>query len=660
MTCQQRYAAHATGSAIAGGFTRSGGFWQKTKTTVCVRLMLCGIAMILGSTAMVQAQLAAEDLVILVNANSPTSVYVANLYRQYYPQITDSQVITLDGLADCSGTNATAADEIVTRDQYETQIAQPVRDYLTTHGMVNSTKAIVTTAGLPYRIEDTTQANIVSPGGSSPYGATNIAVTNAASVESELSMLFQLDPANGNAAPINNRVVNPYQGYRGTTIDQFDRDIANTTDDMNWTLPRAYYDYPPVMEGTKYGVGTVDRNFDAGDIYLTCRLDGPKDQGDSAVYAVHDMLESAARASDSSYGVHADQAVVVLDHGDMDYTYNRVYNLNMNQDYATDPTAAPDAYYPSIREDYNEAYKQMTGLDSVDNQLNSATMPGADDMTVIYDRRNATGLSHDDLGINQGVVALGSFGVNGDDGKQSDYLMGDDGNTLFDLTYGAVFASVESFNAVTMFSDVDTGCVAQGKLVDFLDMGGSGAIGHSFEPFSDAAIDTEFLFYNLLTDADGDGLADMTFLEAAFTALPFLSWSEVIIGDPLMQIAYGPGGISSDTRLEGDVNLDGVVDMADLTLAQGAVGSVLGDDIYLDTADINRDGQVSYYDLWMATQAVGNCDPEAWGYIGDFLNGTSGDGSDGDVPGGTPQPIPEPLTVVMLAMGIVAMRKRMA
>ena len=63
-------------------------------------------------------QLGPQDVIILVNQNSPTSRYIAKMYRQYYPQITDSQVLRLSGLADSSGPSATPADEIITRQQY--------------------------------------------------------------------------------------------------------------------------------------------------------------------------------------------------------------------------------------------------------------------------------------------------------------------------------------------------------------------------------------------------------------------------------------------------------------------------------------------------------------------------------------------------------------
>lgn len=97
------------------------------------------------------SQLGPGDVLILVNANSPTSRYISKMYRSYYPQITDMQVLQLTGLADCSGPASTAASEILTRDQYNTLIAGPVRNHLLTNNLATTIKVIITTAGMPDR-----------------------------------------------------------------------------------------------------------------------------------------------------------------------------------------------------------------------------------------------------------------------------------------------------------------------------------------------------------------------------------------------------------------------------------------------------------------------------------------------------------------------------
>jgi hypothetical protein len=157
-----------------------------------------------------------------------------------------------------------------------------------------------------------------------------------------------------------------------------------------------------------------------------------------------------------------------------------------------------------------------------------------------------------------------------------------------------VFASLESYNAVTMFSDAGPN---QAKLVDFIEMGGTAAVGHCFEPELSATILGEFLLQNLLRDDDEDGIGDLTLVEAVFTALPYLSWSEVMIGDPLMRLREGPGGLVSTEPCHGDINSDGRINGSDFLALFNTWGSLIGDPRYCPTSDTNQDGFVGSQDL---------------------------------------------------------------
>jgi len=548
-----------------------------------------------------EAALGPSDVLLVVNQDSPTSVQIADLYRQYHPGIADNQILYLSGMPDSSGADSTAANEIITRADFNTKIADPVRQHLITNSLVNQTKVIITTAGLPYRIEDTAMPNVVYPGGSSAYPADLVGTVNAASVESELSVLFQIDPASAKPLSLANRVVNPYQGYRGSPIDAFPRNILGNRQNMNWQAPLAT-GTPPVMEGTRNWYGVKDRHFSAGDIYLTSRLDGPKRQGESALLAVHAMLDLAHLASSSEHGINPTKTTVVFDDapGVTNLNRNRIFNLDSGVDfnvYQAGTKQPPDTKFPEVRDDYYSGFEQLTGQMSAEGIRNLASMIDGHALAVIHDLLANHRTSQSDLEGGRTVVGLTSFGRNGDEGASSTYLLngGPNGGALFNLSYGAVFNSIESFNAATMFSDVTTGPVAQGKIIDFLAIGGSGAIGHVFEPLADAIVNNEFLFYNLLADANGDGFADETFVEAAFSALPYLSWSEVVVGDPLMRIAYGPGRIDYGNRLPGDTDLDGDVDLADLGSLASHYGMSAG--ATWGMGDFNGDGAVNLYDL---------------------------------------------------------------
>lgn len=599
------------------------------------RLAAVGILYILMCAVSAFGIIEPNQVVILVNSNSPTSRYIAKLYREYYPDIPADQVLELSNkgqltLPDCSGPYATAADEIITRQQYEQLIAQPLRDYLADPNYperLTRIRVIVTTAGLPYRIEDTNPSfadAVYEAGGGYHTIINNEYNIDAASVESELSSLWYL-----NDFGIDNRMVNPYQGCRGTGIDCFEKaDPASKT--MNWTWAYSLINGTdsPKMEGAKYWYGTNNRNFGPGDIYLVCRLDGPKKQGSSAVFAVRKMLERSRLVSDKDFGINPQQAAVLIDDAPNisvgNINRNRTFNVPYGMEYwqgSPEQQTPPDSYIPRVVDDYDSSYLQTTLLGDPDYALNIGFISAANDIPVLYDARDNQNIcasvfydiciADEALSSLQGLVFYSSFGVNGDENRNCNYMICDGTLSFAPLFNGAVFTSLESYNAATMFSDVDTHPWPQGKIVDFIQAGGSAAIGHIFEPQTDAAIDNEFLLYNYLSDEDEDGYADLTFAEAAFTALPYLSWAEVVIGDPLMRIAYGPGKMAWQP-LKGDVNNDNRVNYLDIWTLKAYFGGVLQStnniifDKYDDRCDVNQDGKVNYYDIWITKANFGS------------------------------------------------------
>jgi rhodanese-related sulfurtransferase len=568
------------------------------------------------------SQLGPSDVLILVNANSPTSRYIAKMYRCYYPAIQNNQVLELSGLADCSGLASTAADEIITRQQYNTLIAQPLRNHLLTNNLATTIKAIITTAGLPYRIEDTRYPNVIYPAGSNYTDVSgHLSEINAASVESELTCLWYSDYG-PNPFGIDNRMVNPYQGYHQSSISLFPR-VEPNSKLMDWEAAFNITGVAPKMEGNisqewpNICYGTMNRVFHAGDMYLTCRLDGPKNQGQTAVFAVRKMLERAKRVSNPAKGVNPLQAVAVIDDAPGKTTdRNRIYNIDKSVNYIVYDAAAnqpPNACGILTKDDYTELYTVLTNGAIVPNGFSAALSVKVHGACVLLDQRAAVRTSQTDLDAllnnpnlgrqgSQRLLALACYGMyNGDEAITKQYLLngGPNGGPLYQLVNGAVFTSIESFNGVTLFSDAVT---IHAKIVDFICIGGTGAIGHSFEPVSDAVIDNLFFLYNLLADEDGDGYADLSFVEAAFTGIPYLSWTEVVIGDPLMRIAYGPGEQAWTPRT-GDCNTDDVVNVRDVRVYSNCTGGDLNSadpayfQLYNDLADFNCDGVINVRDL---------------------------------------------------------------
>ncbi len=589
--------------------SRDGGFAGRF-CTFSLALLLFSLLFI----SSVSAEITGSDVLVLVNEDSATSRYIAKMYRTYHPEIEDWQVLSLSGLVDSSGPVSSAADEIISRTDYEAHIAVPVRDYLLDAAYperFQQIKVLITTAGMPYRIEDSVYTEVIYPAGSSAgVVSANLGTIDAASVESELTCLLY-----GEEFGYGNRMVNPYHGYRSSSISLFERSLPGSKA-MDWNYALNITGIPPKMEGESqftfpFTYGTVNRKFHAGDIYLTCRLDGPKQETKSAIFAVRSMLERAKLASSVEYGVNPLESVAVLDDcPNVMFDQNRIYNLDGSANYLVfDPNInqPPDAKDILIQDDFVNCYVSMVSS-AVDNIFNTGSFSSGYDICVVLDRRSGVRTNQTDLddlvavipdrSATQNVIALAGFGVNGDEGGGKGYLLSE-GAGLFNVANGGVFCSIESFNAATMFSGVST---SQAKIIEFIEIGGAGAIGHAFEPMVGAVVDSSYLFYNLLADDDSDGKADLTFVEAAFTSISFLSWSEVVIGDPLMRIAYGNGG-AAWTKLCGDANNDGKINIKDVR----ALKRFYGGDLYSsdpekyakydDLCDFNDDGRINIKDV---------------------------------------------------------------
>ena len=213
------------------------------------------------------------------------------------------------------------------------------------------------------------------------------------------------------------------------------------------------------------------------------------------------------------------------------------------------------------------------------------------------------------LGPDRGIAALLTYGMNGQDRRGADYLYtsGPYGGPAFQCAPGAVFSSLESYNATTMFTTPATG---QGKIVDFIEIGGTAAVGHAFEPEGSGLIQGDYLLKNYLRDDDNDGVGDLTLVEAAYTAMPYVSWTPVVIGDPLTRLRRGPGGLVSVVEIPGDVDGDGRVGRLDVAAVMNGAGTAIGGEGYDPAADLDHDGVIGAADVNMALGYCGEGHPE--------------------------------------------------
>ena len=110
----------------------------------------------------------------------------------------------------------------------------------------------------------------------------------------------------------------------------------------------------------------------------------------------------------------------------------------------------------------------------------------------------------------------------------------------FDYANGAIFNTFESYNGYSMhignrFDD-------HGMISEFIKMGGTGGVAHTWEPLlSGVALnDNLFNLYEM-----GYTLAD-----AAYQSIPFMAWQNVFVGDPLTYIAWGKQATTKNVEME--------------------------------------------------------------------------------------------------------------
>ncbi len=222
------------------------------------------------------------------------------------------------------------------------------------------------------------------------------------------------------------------------------------------------------------------------------------------------------------------------------------------------------------------------------------------------------------------VVGYVSHGVNdGPGGLEVGYPTT---QLKFNLSNGAIFHTWESYNAVTFDPTRATG---QGLIAQWLQSGGTAAIGHVEEPTA-----------SIYTVTNEDRLFEMmlegyTFAEAAWNATPQLSYVNTVIGDPLMVWKQA---------ILGDANLDGVVsigDIIDISQNFGVTNATWGQ------GDFNGDGVVTISDMIDAISNFGTGyqnPPEA------LIPSASAASS--------AFAVPEPATLGLAAFGAIALLRR--
>lgn len=406
----------------------------------------------------------------------------------------------------------------ITYPNFIARIRDPIRAHLLASGLQDSIRCLVLTKGLPHRIEDT-DAGTIGDNPAAWVNEFNAGDATAASVCSELTLLWQ-DLSAGEAG--------------GTADSRADGFILNPI--WQSTLPATSFTNAHARATDKAWISTVgpglgwttspsplipaSRKLTPGDIMLVSVLDG---------HTVADVRAMIDRAQNLVY--HVDTAVFVIDESDSDGVANPFANNELDN---LGPTTT------RLNDDYESARDRLIAdgrFDPANVRYNA--LAGAANF-IVGPNVNYSG---EGLLVEGPLILLAHFGANHSGPKPG----GTAGTTYaesFNYAPGAIFCTMESFNG-RAFGGL--GPLNQEQAADFIGAGGTFAICHAWEPFANFTPDVDLIVRSFI-------LGNMTWVEAAYTAIPCISWQQIVVGDPLAR----------PMRSIEDIDGNGVVDIEDL------------------------------------------------------------------------------------------------
>ena len=210
-----------------------------------------------------------------------------------------------------------------------------------------------------------------------------------------------------------------------------------------------------------------------------------------------------------SYAAFGDRLTARLDGysvSDVEASLDRAQNAFIG------PNNSPSGPYWFLVDNDPNIFYAPTMAKLVNNVLTPAGLP------VVYDNTTAF------VGTAPGpVIGYDSQGVHSTQNPGANYI-----NSALNITLanGAVFNSWESYNAASFNTAGDTH--GQGQVAQWLQKGGTAGVGNVDEPSAGPSyMVNENLLFSML-------LSGKTFAEAAWSAIPQLSYVTTVVGDPLM------------------------------------------------------------------------------------------------------------------------------
>lgn len=547
-------------------------------------LALVLAAMVLPGVA--RAQLRPEQVLVVYDSRISDSLLVAEHYAgsSKVPGGTGGRAGTRPGVRvlNLAGTGAQVlVNPDIDRNQFRTHLRNPIRAWLGAHDPRGDVRCLVLTRGMPFRLVDASVSSFV---GDNP-GAAGTAFSNgtysAASVDAELTLLWQnLDGADTSTS-LNfhmGGITNPYWGGRSSAgqtsvtqgvppINAFStarRTLTNKAfgNPSTGVLPSGVYWNAVMAASPNYTAAPLATALTPGDLYLVSRLDA------GSLASVRAMLDRSVNIV-----ANVDTARFVIDESGSDGVANTVDNAEF--DNSAFPGGVSSPGYGG--DDWEQANNTLLndGRFLAANVIYNALANNAHFVVGPLIAYQGQGLV-----VSGPVLLLAHYGANstGDaPGENTNPVSVNVARSTyessFNLAPGAVMNTMESYNG-RAFGGY-TPAFGQGSLADFIDAGGTFGLGNVWEPFSLTVPDNAQVVRNFY-------LGGLSWGEAAWSAVPLLSFQQIVIGDPLARVV----------RTSEDRNADQAITIEDLYAYETA------------PADLNRVGGVTDADRQLEINAV--------------------------------------------------------
>lgn len=515
---------------------------------------LLAFAGLAAASASARAQLRPDEVLVIYDSRNADSLAVAEYYA--------GSAAVPGGVGNIHGARAgvrafnlatsaqpLAAPGDISYANFTTQIRNPIRTYLTSTGLAQTVRCLVTTKGMPHRVQDTD----VPTAGDDPNALiteySNSDATMAA-LDTELTLLWttlDMNEAGGSFDSLADGVIqNPY--WRDTNP-------IRTESNRNNQATKVFTRSGTGPTWLPQGSATSTSRLNPGDIYLVTRLDGP------TIADVRGMID---RARNIYYNTST--MVALLDESSSNGVADAAPNSELdNSNSAFAPIWDSDDY-ETTRDELLADRRFAAGFTQYNAQA------GATQFFVGPRLSWSSGIL-----INQPVVLVGTYGSN--HAGVPSTTSASPGGTIYATSYnypnGAIFNTIESYNGRDFGGLGQRPGIAQQQASSFIASGGTFAIANVWEPLADTVGDNRFLSRNFIR-------GNLSWAEAAMSAIPALSWQQMALGDPLARASRS----SEDTNLDQRVTVD---------------------DLYTWEAgptDVNGDGPITLVDRQFIVDAV--------------------------------------------------------